>query len=124
MVNKIVILGGGSAGFLAAITLKAKLPELQVLVIRSKDIGIIGVGEGSTFALPNHLHGHLGVPPADFCRVAQPTWKLGIKFLWGPRHSFNYSFQRQIDWHHPGLARPNGFYCEQDMDDLCLASSL
>jgi len=47
MVRKVIVLGGGSAGFSSAITLKQKLRDVAVSVIRSKDIGIIGVGEGS-----------------------------------------------------------------------------
>ena len=45
-IKTVAILGGGSAGFMAALTLKRKLPDLQVTVIRSPDIGVIGVGEG------------------------------------------------------------------------------
>lgn len=48
MIKRVIILGGGSAGFVAALTLKSELRDLQVMVIRFKDIGIIGVGEGST----------------------------------------------------------------------------
>ena len=61
LVNKVIVLGGGSAGFMAAIALKAKLPGLDVLVIRSKDIGIIGVGEGSTVTLTKFLHEYLKI---------------------------------------------------------------
>ena len=45
-IRDVIVLGGGSAGFLAAITLKVRLPQLNVTVIHSKDIPIIGVGEG------------------------------------------------------------------------------
>jgi len=48
-VSTIAVLGGGSAGFMAALTLKRKLPWLQVQVVRSPDIGVIGVGEGTTW---------------------------------------------------------------------------
>src|SRR5256885_10902592 len=41
--RSIIVLGGGSAGFLAALALKTKMPDLPVTVIRSKEIGIIGV---------------------------------------------------------------------------------
>ena len=60
-VNKILILGGGSAGFIAAATLKAKLPSLKIELIRSPQIGIIGVGEGTTAAVPRHFHSYLGI---------------------------------------------------------------
>ena len=89
MVNRVIVLGGGSAGFLAAITLKTRLPDLQVVVIRSKELGIIGVGEGTTVSVPNFLHGYLKIDPVEFQRLAKPTYKLGIRFLWGPRPYFN-----------------------------------
>ncbi len=76
-------LGRGHAGFLAAITVKFRLPDLPVTVLRSKDIGIIGVGEGTTLTLPQHLHDYMKLDIKDFYRVADPQWKLGIRFLWG-----------------------------------------
>jgi tryptophan halogenase len=114
MINRVIVLGGGSAGFLAAITLKTRLPELKVVVIRSKDIGIIGVGEGTTVSVPNFLHGYLRIDPGEFQRLARPTYKLGIKFLWGPRAFFNYTFATQFDHQYRALSRPVGFYCGDD----------
>ena len=63
-VQKIIVLGGGSAGFMAAGAIKLYLRDVEVLVIRSKDIGVIGVGEGSTVALTDFLH--------QVIRVLQP----------------------------------------------------
>ena len=80
MIQKVLVLGGGSAGFLAAIALKTRLPQLQVTVLRSPDIGIIGVGEGTTVSVPNHLHGYLRLEPGEFHRAVKPTYKLGLKF--------------------------------------------
>jgi tryptophan halogenase len=115
MIQRILILGGGSAGFLAAISLKAKLPNLQVSVLRSKELGIIGVGEGTTFAFPNYIHGRLGIEPGEFHRQAQPTWKLGIRFLnWGPRPYFDYTFRPVVTNRWENLPRPNGYYCYED----------
>jgi tryptophan halogenase len=118
-VNTVLVLGGGSAGFMAALALKLKLPSLRVTVVRSKDIGIIGVGEGSTIALTRFLHDYLGVGMKKFHDVAQPTWKLGLKFLrWGPRPSFFYTFgAAQSDARIPGLGKPIGFYCNDGSDD-------
>jgi tryptophan halogenase len=121
MVNRVLVLGGGSAGFLAAITLKSRLPDLQVAVIRSKDIGIIGVGEGTTVSVPNFLHGYLKIDPIEFQRIARPTFKLGIRFLWGPRPYFNYTFSTQFDQHLRVLARPTGYYC-RDQEDIGFTS--
>ena len=61
MIQKVLILGAGSAGLLAAITLKKKLPQLEVRVVRSSDIGVIGVGEGTTMAMPVFLSNILGL---------------------------------------------------------------
>src|SRR3974390_443242 len=90
MVSRILVLGGGSAGFLAAITLKHRLPMVDVTVLRSKDIGIIGVGEGTTVGVPQHLFFYLGLDQKEFYRIAEPQWKLGIRFIWGKRPFFDY----------------------------------
>src|SRR4051794_32972481 len=94
-IERIIVLGGGSAGFFGALGLKNQMPDLPVTVIRSKDIGIIGVGEGSTIALTNMLHQYLKVSLKTFYQVAQPTWKLGLKFVWGKRPFFFYTFSSQ-----------------------------
>jgi len=118
-VNHVLVLGGGSAGFMAALALKSKLPALRVTVVRSKDIGIIGVGEGSTVPLTHFLHDYLGVGMKKFHETAQPTWKLGLKFLrWGSRPSFYYTFGgAQPDARLPGLRRTIGHYCNDGSDD-------
>jgi hypothetical protein len=84
-----------------------RLPHLHMLVLRSKDIGIIGVGEGTTLPVASHLHGYLRLDQAEFYRIAQPTWKLGVRFLnWGPRPHFDYALGWQFDYRFPGLSRP------------------
>jgi tryptophan halogenase len=124
MIRNVVVLGGGSAGLLAALSLKARLPQLAVRVIFSREIGIIGVGEGSTADLPNHLHGFLGIDPADFHRRARPTWKLGVHFLWGSRPAFDYTFTKTVIGATPGLSRLLGYYAWDEMDSLDLNSAL
>ena len=126
MIKRVLVLGGGSAGFLAAITLKAKIPRLVVSVLRSRDIGIIGVGEGTTAVVPSHLHNFLGIPLADFYRLADPQWKLGIRFRWGPREFFDYPFGPQYNTQHPGLSRWTGYYLRDDepFDSLGVYSAL
>src|SRR5687767_6013985 len=109
--SKVIVLGGGSAGFMAALALKLKVPQLDVRVIHSSDLGIIGVGEGSTVALTRFLHEYLHVSPIKFFQFARPTFKLGLKFIWGPPgHVFAYTFGPGLATYAPGLTRPLGYY--------------
>lgn len=113
MIQNVLVLGGGSAGFLAALTLKTRIPALAITILRSKEIGIIGVGEGTTVAVPKHLHSYLNFDPGEFHRQADPTWKLGIRFLWGSRPFFDYTFNYQMDWKWERLSKNNGYYCDE-----------
>lgn len=122
--QKITVLGGGSAGFIAALTLKRKIPALQVTVIRSPHLGIIGVGEGTTPNFPKHFHEYLGLKPEKFFAEAQPIWKLGIHYLWGPRESFNYTFTPQTDYRYKDLLKNNGYYCDENFSHIDLSSAL
>ncbi len=118
------MLGAGSAGLLAAISLKRKCPHLTVRVLRSSDIGVIGVGEGTTPNFPKHLFEYLGIRRSVFYKAAQPTWKLGIKFLWGPRQHFYYAFGTQLDLQWNDLPRANGYYCDEDLPPTNLPAAL
>jgi tryptophan halogenase len=124
MICSILVLGGGSAGFLAAITLKKKIPALDVLVVRSPAIGIIGVGEGTTPAVTQHLHGYLGLDAISFFREVDPVWKLGIRLCWGPRPHFDYSFLPQFDTRYGPLPKPTGFYVDDDLADAGVQAAM
>ncbi len=118
-IRKIVIVGAGSAGLLTALTLRRALPHLSVRVIHSADLGIIGVGEGTTPVVPRHLLETLQLNPAQLYSEAQPTWKLGLRMLWGPRSEFFYSFDRQFEARWSDLPKANGFYCSSDECPPC-----
>ncbi|MBX3747416.1 MAG: tryptophan 7-halogenase [Verrucomicrobiae bacterium] len=109
-VRRVLVLGAGSAGLMAAITLKRRLPQLDVQVVRSPELGIIGVGEGTTLAFPKHFFEYLKLQPQGFYDLAEPTWKLGLKFLWGPHPCFFYTFAYEFQQRLPELNRNNGFY--------------
>ncbi|MEM9291925.1 MAG: tryptophan halogenase family protein [Acidobacteriota bacterium] len=106
--RRVGILGGGTAGYLAALALRRKLPAVEVTLLESPEIPVIGVGEATTPLLPAFLHGTLGIDPVDFWRRVQPTPKLGIRFVWGPEEgpeSFSYPFVRGAlveSWAHRG----------------------
>jgi tryptophan halogenase len=124
MIQNILVLGAGSAGLLAAISLRLKIPTVAVRVVRSPEIGVIGVGEGTTPNFPKHLFEYLGISRKRFHAMAEPTWKLGIRFLWGPRGRFDYTFDHQLDAQYSGLAAPNGFYCEDEFRCASVPSAL
>ncbi len=124
MIRSILVLGAGSAGLLAAISLKRKIPQLPVRIVRSPDIGVIGVGEGTTPNFPRHLFDYLGISRKRFYEMAEPTWKLGIRFLWGLRGRFDYTFDRQLDAQWSDLPLPNGFYCDEEFRPATVPSAL
>lgn len=79
-VNKVVIAGGGTAGWMAAAALTKLLGrQLQVTLIESDDIATIGVGEASIPPLQD-FHKFLQIDEASFLKATQGTFKLGIQF--------------------------------------------
>ena len=124
-IRRIVILGGGSAGLLAALTLKRKLPALAVEVVYSSRIGVIGVGEGTTPYVPAHIHNYLGFDEHEVFNAIEPVYKLGIRFTWGPASHFDYTFSgRQQAFRYRDLSRNNGFYQTDPSQPIDAASAL
>jgi tryptophan halogenase len=77
--RRIVVLGGGTAGWMAAAALVTGLKGRTVELVESEDIGTVGVGE-ATFPSIRNYHQLLGIPEADFLRATNGTFKLGIRF--------------------------------------------
>jgi hypothetical protein len=77
--QRIVVVGGGSAGWMAAMALITGLPGRSIELIESEEIGIIGVGE-ATFPSIREFHRIVGINEADFLRATHGTYKLGIEF--------------------------------------------
>ncbi|WP_164992354.1 tryptophan 7-halogenase [Streptomyces sp. L2] len=82
-IRRVGVIGGGTAGYLTALALQAKRPWLQVELVESRDIPIIGVGEATVPYLLWFLHQLVGIDMAEFYERVRPAWKLGIKFDWG-----------------------------------------
>jgi tryptophan halogenase len=82
--HKILIVGGGTAGWLTANYLARTLQiasgrSLSIQLVESSDIGILGVGEGTFPSIRGTLSA-IGLDEARFVREANATFKQGIRF--------------------------------------------
>ncbi len=125
-----VIVGGGTAGWLAALLLahrfggagsaqcagtkpgfsvsgqsdRAGLPAVRISLIEAPDIGIVGVGEGSTPTL-RRLFTQLGIAEAEWMSACQATYKTSIRLCdWsrdvnGLAQQYSHPFLSQLDVH-------------------------
>lgn len=78
-VQRIVIVGGGTAGWLSACLLAARRPELTVTLIEAPDIPTIGVGEGTWPTMRESL-ATIGIAEADFLAACDASFKQGSRF--------------------------------------------
>jgi len=78
-IRHIVIVGGGSAGWLTAGVLAADHPGLQFTLVESPDVATIGVGEGTWPTMRDTLR-RIGVSESDFLRECDAAFKQGSRF--------------------------------------------
>jgi len=79
-IKRVVIAGGGTAGWITAYALVKQLGGLlDIMLVESDEIGTVGVGE-STIPTARTFHQYMGIDEADFVRATGSTFKLGISF--------------------------------------------
>jgi len=123
--RRIVIVGGGTAGWMTAAALsRFCVPRFEVVLVESDEIGTIGVGE-ATIPSIMQFNEALGINEAEFLSATGATYKLGIAFEgWGkPDEGYVHAFGLVgaalgvVPFHHYwlrgrklGIAKPLGHY--------------
>ncbi|MCL1051248.1 tryptophan 7-halogenase [Shewanella abyssi] len=114
--RSIVIVGGGTAGWMAANSLLTSWGDkVNITLVESEDIGIIGVGEGSTPYLKQYFTS-LGIAESEWMPACDATYKAGISFPdWSTQagyESYFHPFFSELDlkpaelfFHNSGLRR-------------------
>jgi 2-polyprenyl-6-methoxyphenol hydroxylase-like FAD-dependent oxidoreductase len=140
-VKHVVVVGGGTAGWMTALLLanSAYGPRLKVTVLESSQVGVIGVGEGSTPWLRGFFES-VGIEESEWMPECHATYKAGITFDgWSTRpgyeryfHAFasmldNITMAPFIDNVHARLegadvhAHPNRFFISARLAQQCKA---
>jgi tryptophan 7-halogenase len=127
--TRVVVVGGGTAGWMTAAALRTLLPDrCTVDLVESQEIGIVGVGEAT---LP-HIRGfneRLGIDEADFMSATKATFKLGIDFEnWGrigdryihPFGTFGRG-QGEVDFHQYWLRLRHDGVAVRDLEQYSMA---
>ena len=87
----IVVLGAGTAGLITALMLREKYPTFNITIVKSGEIGIIGVGEGSTEHWLEFMN-FVGISLPEVIAETKATVKIGILFKdWIPGKQYVHS---------------------------------
>ena len=130
-ITSVAIVGGGTAGWVAASMLARVLPGTgtTITVIESPEIGTVGVGEATIPPIIDLLR-FLSIDEGDFVRHTQATYKLGIKFrdwkelghtYWHPFGTFGAPINRRPFHHCWHKARASGLTPRFNDFSLCAA---
>ena len=90
---KVLIVGGGSAGWMTAATLESQFPNYKISLIESQNISTVGVGESTLGQITDWMR-LLKIKDKDFIKHVDGSYKLSIKFtdFYKKGEAFHYPF--------------------------------
>ena len=98
--KKLFILGGGTAGWLSALLMNKRYPEVHIELLESEEIGILGAGESTLFSFKSALQ-ELKIDEFDFIKNTKATFKMGSRYDgWNGDSDYHYS---TTHWWHPSI---------------------
>ena len=121
-----LILGGGSAGWISALFVRANFPTANITVIQSSEIGILGAGEGTTPHIIDYLD-EIDIPVSEFVKNCKATIKNGIKFSnWnGDRTNYYHPFMDNFNLDHTAISElPHTKFPMLDLETIAAGGSL
>ncbi len=127
MIKKVVIAGGGTAGWMSAAAISKLLGEqVEITLVESDAIGTVGVGEATIPPLIR-FHDILGIKESEFMAATNATFKLGISFEnWknvGENYIHSFGTLGRDHWSatfHHFFMRGKKLGLTHDMGDYCL----
>ena len=114
-INNIVIVGGGSAGWMVAASLITQLSNKKITVIESPDIPTVGVGESTVGGIRAWMR-MIGIKDEDFMAATDASYKLAIKFT-------NFYRKDGNSWYYP-FGQPNLENTMHGRDDWFIKKAL
>lgn len=99
--KKIIVLGGGSAGWLTSLLTREFYPDFDITLIESAEIGILGAGEGTVPHFVEILD-FLRIPVSALVRECNATIKIGIRFS---------------NWHGDGTSYFHDFIAKDELEE-------
>lgn len=88
-VKRLLVVGGGNAGYISALILKTRFPKLQVDLVYSKKIPIMGVGEASTAHIKDFID-FVGIDQYELIAESNATFKTYIHFIKWTKNSDDF----------------------------------
>lgn len=118
MIQHILVVGGGSSGWMAATYLSEKLKDIKISLVESSDIPVIGVGESTIPPITDFIK-NLGMKESDWMPACNATYKSAIRFenfsqkgdtpFWYPFEALKMAHDRPLNryWYHKHLTNPD-----------------